>query len=714
MHSAPSNLSPRQKIALVRDPDMMTVSTDTKSYKLYPFHGLQQSPTKLTGHVKKLKHIENIPPSNGKGSDVQWYPLARPFSPLSPVSPSSVVQHLANEAHPPVKPTDLDKIEAWLKSLESEAQHFTSYFLFCEMKFQQTSVLASGREMPNRLRTAVAFYCLQQASSIFGRYQSVLDTICLNLGSAIYSTFTGLRRGNPLTALECYQAGLTYFEQCHTLQAQNQELKQTKADVDTQLIRLKQQVAQLEAHNQQLRQRTSALGTLSAGIKHLGTHGEKNDTLTSMVATFQDLDMGDKMQLISGMIEGLGSDIHIDALLTLIDNLAPHERKRLLDLLFQDHAQTMRAEIKAEICVEEIARRNEEEEEYRLRHEKYQSYILDVLNGTSLNDLDIPNGDKETMEALARVVDALSREKERVVKLEARIFAMNASRSKAKRNIESSAQDRQAELDNIVANLESEKKALEDALNAIKAQEIERAKRLNLHDVATQVHKGDIQTHLQPGKERKISMANEGTSTWLEMSNAPKVNKRFPGLYTMIQDADYSVANVKRILAKKRPLSMIEMNQTIAGLYQSKMCQDISDDNMHRHREGLSQMLMDAYTVYYGLKELAMGQLVHLDTAVQRYASKSSRIRLFGLMVGSLEPGSFASSAQAIDFFLFVVGVIFNIGNYRLNEDKAMANVKQLKTLFGDGIVGSPHSTTIRLEKLVQTVQIVFAYNNIS
>jgi len=72
----------------------------------------------------------------------------------------------------------MQKIEEWLQSLENEAHKFTSYFLFCELKFQQTAVLAIGKDVPNRLRTAVSFYCLQQATSIFGRYQSVLQTIC--------------------------------------------------------------------------------------------------------------------------------------------------------------------------------------------------------------------------------------------------------------------------------------------------------------------------------------------------------------------------------------------------------------------------------------------------------------------------------------------------------------------------------------------------------
>ncbi|KDO35207.1 hypothetical protein SPRG_00053 [Saprolegnia parasitica CBS 223.65] len=701
MHTAPGSLSPRQKIAVVRDPDMLTSTAEVRPYKTYPFHGLQQSPTKGPG--KRLRHIDKKAHASAAMGD-PWYPLGRPFTPLSSVSPASVVSHLAHEPHPPVKPTDLDQVEAWLKSLEAEAQHFTSYFLFCEMKFQQTAVLASGKDVPNRLRTAVAFYCLQQASSIFGRYQSVLDTICLNLGAAIYTQFSGLRRGNPLTALECYQAGVTYFEQCRTLQAQNHELKQNNVETEATVIRLQQQLQQLETQNQLLRQRTS----VGSAHSHPRSDAVTHEHVGLVVNTVHGLEKNDQLQLIVGLVEHLGSDIHTDTLLMMIDNLPPHARQQLIDQLFQEHAQDLRAQAEAEAAIQEVRRRHEDDDRLRALHDKYQSLILDVLNGTPVASLDVPLADRETMQALGRVVDALGREKDRVAKLEARLFALSVTRSKAHKTIVSSASTRCAELEATIAALEADKQLLQDTCTKLEFQ----TRRVTSTDVATQVNKAELrQSLLQPERERSILTSAATPATWLHVTEGPKVHKRFPGLYTMIQDANYSVNSVKRILSKKRPLSLVEMHVTIAGLYQSKLCQDIGDDNMHRHRDGLSQMLLDAYTVYYGLKELAMGQLIHLDTAVRRFASKSSRIRLFGLLVGSLEPGSFASSAQAIDFFMFVVGVLFNVGNYRLNADKAMANVKQLKAWFGDGM---PGSATLKMDKLVQTVHIVFAYNHVT
>ncbi len=112
------------------------------------------------------------------------------------------------------------------------------------------------------------------------------------------------------------------------------------------------------------------------------------------------------------------------------------------------------------------------------------------------------------------------------------------------------------------------------------------------------------------------------------------------GLALMIEDAHYSRANVKVILSKKRPLTMVAFHEMIADLYQTKLCQDMVEKNSDsrdlfntkprlefRHDSkgglhgGFSQMLLDVYTVYYGLKELAIGQLVHLDATIRKYAA---------------------------------------------------------------------------------------------
>ncbi|ETV69444.1 hypothetical protein, variant [Aphanomyces astaci] len=728
--------SPRtKKVAIVRDPDMTSVLPQSTSYNVYPFQGLQSPPkaprTASKTPPKRLKQLDK--PAFAQTTAVQqnpsWFPMTRPYSPLGTVSPTAVMHHLSEEQHPHVKPHDLRQIEAWLLGFEQEAQSFTSYFLFCELKFQQSAVLATGRDIPNRLRTAVAFYCLQQASSIFGRYQSVLDTICVNLGSAIYTSFATLRRGRHLTALECYHAGLTYFDQVNSLQHENSSLHSNKSTVDELLVRLEQRVKELEAENADLR---SSLASGSYGGSSSSTttqavsaftklalsndfnpaaNMEKREKMGYILKTFKALQGNEQMQVLLSQMELLGANAEV--LFNMIHALPSLERNTLLDRLFQDKVQVMRSQWATEAAVRVVQQQNDDANQHKQRLVKYQALIQDVLAGIHVSALDIPSQDKGTIEALASLVEALAQEKEKVKRYEARVFGMTVIHAKnealAKGNWIDKCQELQAKLDAAEADRSQLSQQLDSIHEKVEAERVERAARVAAsEDKQTQVRPDELQKammHSENNNERKLVQPGFTGS---------KGHKSFIGLYLMIQEANYSVASVKRILAKKRPLSMLELHQVISGFYQTKMSQDIADDNMHRHREGLAQMLLDSYTVYYGLRELAMGQLITLDSAIRKHAAKSARIRLFGLLVGSLEPGSYASSAAAIDFLLFVVGVLFNVGNYRMHEERAQTNAKQLKSWFGDGMTGSPNCTTIPLDKLIQTVQIVFAHSHVT
>ncbi|ETV93757.1 hypothetical protein H310_12323 [Aphanomyces invadans] len=716
--------SPRtKKVAVVRDPDMTSVLSPPTSYNVYPFQGLQSPPkaprTDSKTPPKRLKQLDK-PALSAVHS---WLPLTRPYSPLGAVSPTAVVHHLSEEQYPHVKQHDLAQIEDWLVGFEQEARSFTSYFLFCELKFQQSAVLATGRDVPNRLRTAVAFYCLQQASSIFGRYQSVLDTICLNLGSAIYTSFGTLRRGRHLTALECYHAGVTYFDQVQSLQQENAQLQSRKSSLDELLVRLEQRVQQLEAENAAFKSNPGhstvpASNTVSAFTKlalsnefNPAANMEQREKMGYILKTFKALDANERLQVLLSQMDMIGANA--DMLLTMIHALPPRERNTLLDRLVQDKVQTMQSTWAAEAAVRGVQQQNEDANQYKHRLIKYQGLIQDVLAGIHVSALDIPPQDKGTIEALASLVEALAQEKDKVKRYEARVFGMTAIHAKNKADVEGSWMHKCHELQAKYDAAEAERVQLVQQLDAvherIEAERVERAARpTDTNDKQTQVRPDELQKsmmHNADNNERKLTQLG---------FNGSKGHKSFTGLYMMIQEANYSVASVKRILAKKRPLSMLELHQVISGFYQTKMSQDIADDNMHRHREGLAQMLLDSYTVYYGLRELAMGQLITLDSAIRKHAGKSARIRLFGLLVGSLEPGSYASSAPAIDFLLFVVGVLFNVGNYRMHEERAQANAKQLKAWFGDGISGSQNCTMIPLDKLIQTVQTVFAHSHVT
>ncbi|KAF0738328.1 hypothetical protein AaE_008869 [Aphanomyces astaci] len=608
------------------------------------------------GPPKRLKQLDK--PAFTQTTAVQqnpsWFPMTRPYSPLGTVSPTAVMHHLSEEQHPHVKPHDLAQIEAWLLGFEQEAQSFTSYFLFCELKFQQSAVLATGRDIPNRLRTAVAFYCLQQASSIFGRYQSVLDTICVNLGSAIYTSFATLRRGRHLTALECYHAGLTYFDQVNSLQHENSSLHSNKSTVDELLVRLEQRVKELEAENADLR---SSLASGSYGGSSSSTttqavsaftklalsndfnpaaNMEKREKMGYILKTFKALQGNEQMQVLLSQMELLGANAEV--LFNMIHALPSLERNTLLDRLVQDKVQVMRSYVyemesflvhmqwATEAAVRGVQQQNDDANQHKQRLVKYQALIQDVLAGIHVSALDIPSQDKGTIEALASLVEALAQEKEKVKRYEARVFGMTVIHAKnealAKGNWIDKCQELQAKLDAAEADRSQLSQQLDSIHEKVEAERVERAARVAAsEDKQTQVRPDELQKammHSDNNNERKLVQAVH----WIERTQVVyRQSVPLFWLYLMIQEANYSVASVKRILAKKRPLSMLELHQVISGFYQTKMSQDIADDNMHRHREGLAQMLLDSYTVYYGLRELAMGQLITLDSAIRKHAS---------------------------------------------------------------------------------------------
>ncbi|RHY25258.1 hypothetical protein DYB32_008425 [Aphanomyces invadans] len=431
---------------------------------------------------------------------------------------------------------------------------------------------------------------------------------------------------------------------------------------------------------------------------------EQREKMGYILKTFKALDANERLQVLLSQMDMIGANA--DMLLTMIHALPPRERNTLLDRLVQDKVQTMQSTWAAEAAVRGVQQQNEDANQYKHRLIKYQGLIQDVLAGIHVSALDIPPQDVRASPSTfsravpatehSRLVEALAQEKDKVKRYEARVFGMTAIHAKNKADVEGSWMHKCHELQAKYDAAEAERVQLVQQLDAvherIEAERVERAARpTDTNDKQTQVRPDELQKsmmHNADNNERKLTQLG---------FNGSKGHKSFT-------EANYSVASVKRILAKKRPLSMLELHQVISGFYQTKMSQDIADDNMHRHREGWS-------------------------------ASIVARIRLFGLLVGSLEPGSYASSAPAIDFLLFVVGVLFNgaisfvrrtfgsvllddandvVGNYRMHEERAQANAKQLKAWFGDGISGSQNCTMIPLDKLIQTVQTVFAHSHVT
>ncbi|RQM30457.1 hypothetical protein B5M09_008586 [Aphanomyces astaci] len=529
------------------------VLPQSTSYNVYPFQGLQSPPkaprTASKTPPKRLKQLDkpalyvvlSIPPTNcpfdhhrsAQTTAVQqnpsWFPMTRPYSPLGTVSPTAVMHHLSEEQHPHVKPHDLRQIEAWLLGFEQEAQSFTSYFLFCELKFQQSAVLATD-----------------------------------------------------------------------------------KSTVDELLVRLEQRVKELEAENADLR---SSLASGSYGGSSSSTttqavsaftklalsndfnpaaNMEKREKMGYILKTFKALQGNEQMQVLLSQMELLGANAEV--LFNMIHALPSLERNTLLDRLFQDKVQVMRSYVyemasflvhmqwATEAAVRVVQQQNDDANQHKQRLVKYQALIQDVLAGIHVSALDIPSQDKGTIEALASLVEALAQEKEKVKRYEARVFGMTVIHAKnealAKGNWIDKCQELQAKLDAAEADRSQLSQQLDSIHEKVEAERVERAARVAAsEDKQTQVRPDELQKammHSENNNERKLVQPGFTGS---------KGHKSFIGLYLMIQEANYSVASVKRILAKKRPLSMLELHQVISGFYQTKMSQDIADDNMHRHRE---------------------------------------------------------------------------------------------------------------------------------
>lgn len=171
-----------------------------------------------------------------------------------------------------------------------------------------------------------------------------------------------------------------------------------------------------------------------------------------------------------------------------------------------------------------------------------------------------------------------------------------------------------------------------------------------------------------------------------------RTNKFGVGIASIIEQAKIPSSKIRKILSKRKPLTLNELHAIIVGYYQAKMFQDVQDDNVGKPRNNLAQFIMEMYVLHYGLKDLAISQLVFLDASIRKNAQvkykgvvltiaaqalfvtllcvvtermgvrvqESARVRIFGLLTGSLDPESHACSVQGIDFFLFVVVVIFN------------------------------------------------------
>ncbi|OQR82344.1 hypothetical protein ACHHYP_16189 [Achlya hypogyna] len=656
----------------IRDPDatMHQTSAPHRSYNQYPF-------TNVVMTTPRRRHIKAPPPKGFyRAADERnnWVAATRPVSPVA-LTPAVVMQHIAHEAHPAINESDLSQVQRWLESLETEAQSFTSYFLFCEMKFHETTVLATGKETPNHLRTAVAFYCLQQASGIFGRYHNVLTTICQNLGSAIYKDFDQLSgHGQRVTAAHCYSQGTTYFDHSKTQ--------------DSEATQLRDQIATLE-HEKRRLERKLKLAQTQTNTNQNSSSAPESDRRKSM--TIHD-------------VETLGTSEKVRLILAAYKTLDPSNKRLILVELLQAAEQPLDAEAMAD-AVQCMHRDEAEKLTYQLAAEFGHSVYGSFSSATSLK----PRSSS--------------------------VVGVDAQKAKIMRTFESKEV------------LEAERASYEQLI--LLRNELAHAKETYLEDIRHERDRNEILSdelkellsrhrELSHQVPRSCSTTEQATQTdepatsavtATVVSQAPvrpfdmatssgKVQMplcRFHGISELIADAKLLPKHIKKIFAKRKPMVVQELCATIAAIYQAKMLQDISNDVMGQGRQSLIEFMRDLFVLYHGLRGLAIGQFICIDNGVRKFCEKNARVRVFGMLLGSsAQPcatyKSIGASHQAIDFYLYVLALVLQIGHYTLQTDAATAAAATLSERLGDGIVGSPRATRIPLPQALDVVATAFSF----
>lgn len=120
------------------------------------------------------------------------------------------------------------------------------------------------------------------------------------------------------------------------------------------------------------------------------------------------------------------------------------------------------------------------------------------------------------------------------------------------------------------------------------------------------------------GRRRGLGTVGEDDDG-LICKNRPK-NKFGFGIASIIDQAKIPSSTIRKILMKRRPLTLPELHSIIIGYYQAKMYQDAQDDMSGKPRANLAQFIMEMYVLHYGLKDLAISQLVFLDAAIRKHA----------------------------------------------------------------------------------------------
>ncbi|TMW67663.1 hypothetical protein Poli38472_011283 [Pythium oligandrum] len=615
---------------------------------------------------------------------------------------------------------DTDKINAWLRSLQRERHQFSSYFLYCEMIFRESETILRGKSVPNRLQTALAFHCLCQATSVFGRHEDVLRRICSDLSAAIYLNHEDLPlHENNIEVLEYFANQHTYYDNQATLRKQKddiqRELRHQALKYEARMKDEEKNIAKikdLEAHHK-LRELDK--------VSHRNTSYQAlHDKLQIVLHSFKFMDEGQKQKIVLGVIGALRAHITADTLIAITEDISALEKEKLMRSLFHEELTSMTERIRAEVIATSSAQQNVILERSAARITRFQTMIWDRLRrdsvlgtisepgesrpSTAVDD-ELCEQDRKVLESINDVMEELQGEKKKTADLEQRLHEAEQMINdlRWKNNVQ------MAEVHDTMIKHAKEVQELREEFSKSASATVEKEVQTDRSGDGDGMYDEDNGV----GSNGKSRGRRRGGATDddddLIIKNR-RLNKYGLGIASIIEDARIPSSKIRKILSKRKPLTLNELHAIIVGYYQAKMLQDIQDDNVGKGRSNIAQFIMDMYTLHYGLKDLAISQLVFLDASIRKHAAESARVRTFGLLTGCLEPDSHACSVQAIDFFLFVVVVMFNAGIYKKGRKQSVHVAQNLKVFFGEGIFMSPKSVTLKSEVVCTTIDLVFSF----
>ncbi|EGZ10317.1 hypothetical protein PHYSODRAFT_522883 [Phytophthora sojae] len=657
--------------------------------------------------VSKMAPLNALPPR--APSPVGEFPTDSVVSLVSLMSPPSGATTIRSPRRAILGQSDVQKITRWLQSLSRESESFSSYALYCDMLFRESRVLTQGKPAPNRLQTAIAFHCLCKATSVFARHESILLQICNDLGAAIYMNHDpALIRNSEFEALEFFTRLTTFYEQHTVFHQQRQDLQQEmlrqQAAHQQRLDEERTRNDQLKHLQQQLHvNKLDQISTKKAHTKDLSSK------LQDILQHFQHVSDDEKEKIVLGAIDALHAHVSATAVLAITDEMDPAEKDKLMGSLFRDEMKEITQQIEAQVLVKSNAHQNMILERSAARITRFQALILHAINppesgedpkehGSAEADDCLCDHDRKVLESIGDVVDELQREKKSAMSLEQKL-----------QEAEKLATDLRWKNNVLVNEAEETAKTHEQQLQEIRDQLADAQN--STDDKAVQTEDGD-ETRRQNesgGGKRRRQLAGSDSDDELIMKNRAR-NKFGYGIANIIDQAKIAPSKVRKILLKRKPLTLNELHSIIVGYYQAKMFQDVQDDSSGKPRANLAQFIMEIYVLHYGLKDLAVSQLIFLDAAIRKNARESARVRIFGLLTGSLDPESHACSVQGVDFFLLVVVIIFNAGVYKKGRKQAVTIAQNLKTFFGDGIFVSPKSVTVKHDLVCQTIDLAFSF----